>query len=154
MSETLKAIIADTSCFIVLQNIGELDLLRRVYGEVVTTEEVAAEFGEDLPGWIKIQSPQDKIRQTLLELQLDKGESSAIALALETPNSLIILDDQKARKVAERLSIEVTGTLGVIIKAKNNNLISSIKPILQRLKATNFRITSLIENEALKQAGE
>jgi predicted nucleic acid-binding protein len=90
----------------------------------------------------------------LLELQLDKGESSAIALALEIPNSVIILDDQKARRVAEKLALDVTGTLGVIIKAKSKNIISSIKPFLQKLKTTNFRLTEAIEKEALKQAGE
>lgn len=54
MSVTPKTIISDTSCFIVLQNIGELDLLHKVYGEVLTTAIVAEEFGEDLPEWVKI----------------------------------------------------------------------------------------------------
>jgi predicted nucleic acid-binding protein len=53
MSVTPKTIISDTSCFIVLQNIGELDLLRKVYGEVLTTKEIAEEFGTELPDWIK-----------------------------------------------------------------------------------------------------
>lgn len=149
-----KTIISDTSCFIVLQNIGELDLLRKVYGEVLTTEVVAKEFGEELPEWIKIESPKDKIKQALLELQLDKGEASAIALALETPNSTVILDDQKARKIAEKLDLQVTGTLGVIIKAKNKNIISSIKPLLDKLSGTNFRLGKSIEEEALRQANE
>ena len=149
-----KTIISDTSCFIVLQNIGELDLLRRVYGEVLTTEIVAEEFGEDLPEWVKLESPKDKIKQTLLELQVDKGEASAIALALETQNATVILDDRKARKVAERLALEVTGTLGVIIKAKNKNIISSIKPLLEKLSETNFRLSKAIEEESLRQANE
>lgn len=154
MSVTPKTIISDTSCFIVLQNIGELDLLHKVYGEVSTTAIVAEEFGEDLPEWVKIESPKDKIKQTLLELQVDKGEASAIALALETEHATIILDDQKARKVAEKLDLEVTGTLGVIIKAKNNNLIPSVKPLLLKLSVTNFRLSKALENEALKQANE
>ena len=45
-----KAIISDTSCFIILTNIGELDLLQKVYGQIVTTPEIAAEFGEPLLG--------------------------------------------------------------------------------------------------------
>lgn len=149
-----KTIISDTSCFIVLQHIGELDLLRKVYGEVLTTEIVAEEFGEDLPEWVKIKSPKDKIRQTLLELQIDKGEASAIALALETPNATVILDDQKARKIAAKLALEVTGTLGVMIKAKNENIISSVKSLLEKLSGTNFRLDKAIEEEALKQANE
>ena len=154
MSATLKPIISDASCLIVLQNIGEFDLLRKVYREVLTTQIVADEFGEKLPDWVKIKNPKDKIRQTLLELQIDKGEASAIALALETANSTVILDDQKARKIAERLALNVTGTLGVIIKAKNSNIILSIKPLLKKLTETNFRLSEEITKEALKQANE
>jgi predicted nucleic acid-binding protein len=96
-----KTIISDTSCFIVLTNIGELDLLHKVYGSIVTTIDIAIEFGEPLPDWVVIEKVTDKYRQQLLEMQIDKGESSAIALALETPNSTVILDDYRARKIAE-----------------------------------------------------
>src|SRR5689334_1827613 len=125
-----KTIISDTSCFIILANIGELELLHQVYGQITTTPEIVTEYGEPLPGWVKIATVKDKYKQQLLEMQIDKGESSAIALAMETPNSTIILDDIKARKIAEQLGLTYTGTIGVIIKAKLNGIISSIKPIL------------------------
>ncbi len=96
-----KTIISDTSCLIVLTNIGELDLLRKTYGSIVTTVEIAIEFGEPLPDWVIIEKVSDKSKQQLLEMQIDKGESSAIALALETPESTVILDDYRARKIAE-----------------------------------------------------
>ena len=134
-----KIIIADTSCFIVLTNIGELELLHKVYAEVVTTMDIAIEYGEHLPDWVTIVSVADKYKQQLLEMQIDKGESSAIALALETADSTVILDDYKARKIAEHLGINYTGTLGVIIKAKLEGVIASIKPILEKIKQTNFR---------------
>jgi len=89
-----------------------------------------------------------------LELQIDKGESSAIALALETPDSVVILDDYKARKIAERLGVTLTGTIGVIIKAKLNGTIPSIKPIIEKIKQTNFRLSAEIEIQALKEADE
>lgn len=150
----LKAIISDTSCFIVLTNIGELELLREVYGQIITTPEIAAEFGETLPEWVEIAAVKDKYRQTILELQIDKGESSAIALALETPDSIVILDDYKARKIAERLGVTLTGTIGVIIKAKLGGIIPSIKPLLEKIKQTDFRLSAEIERQALKEAGE
>ena len=149
-----KAIISDTSCFIILTNIGELELLQKVYGQIVTTPEIVAEFGEPLPEWVEIAEVKDKYRQTILELQIDKGESSAIALALETPDSVVILDDYKARKIAERLGVTFTGTIGVIIKAKLNGVIPSIKSILEKIKQTDFRLSVEIETEALKEAGE
>ena len=154
MLQMPKTIISDTSCFILLTNIGELDLLHRVYGNIVTTLDIATEFGEPLPDWVIIETVKDKYSQQLLELQLDKGESSAIALALETAGSTVILDDYKARKVADRLGLSFTGTLGIIIKAKLTGVIPSIIPLLDKIKATNFRVSEAIEQQALLDAGE
>lgn len=80
-----RVIIADTSCFIVLEKTGELDLLRQVYGQVVATVDIAKEYGNMLPDWVVLVAVQDVARQQLIEIQLDKGESSAIAIALEIP---------------------------------------------------------------------
>ena len=149
-----KTIISDTSCLIVLTNIGELPLLQKTYGNIITTLEVAAEYGQPLPAWIEIKAAADKKLQQVLELQIDKGESSAIALAMETPNCTIILDDYKARQVADSLGLSITGTIGVIIKAKLKGIIPFIKPYLDKINQTDFRISIEIEQQALKQAGE
>jgi hypothetical protein len=71
MQQMPKIIISDTSCFIVLSNIGELDLLHKVYGEIVTTVDIAIEFGEHLPDWVAIEKVEDKYRKQLLEIQND-----------------------------------------------------------------------------------
>ena len=98
-----KIIISDTSCLIILNKIGELDLLRQLYNTVTITQDILLEYGEQLPEWIEVQQANDQYRQQLLEMQIDKGEASAIALALETADNIVILDDWKARKLAERL---------------------------------------------------
>jgi predicted nucleic acid-binding protein len=149
-----KTIISDTSCFIILTNIGELELLYKVYGQITTTLDIANEYGEKLPDWVEIKEVKDKYRQQLLEMQIDKGESSAITLALETPDSTLILDDYKARRIAEQLQIPFTGTIGVLIKAKLLGLIPSIKPLLAQIRQTDFRISMDIETQALKEAKE
>jgi predicted nucleic acid-binding protein len=113
-------------------------ILFNTYQRVTTTIEVAKEYGDALPAWVEIESPKDRSRQQILELQLDQGEASAIALALETPDSTIILDDYKARRIAEKLGLEITGTLGVIIKAKQKGVIKSVKPYLAKLKKRIF----------------
>ena len=77
-----KTIVSDTSCLIILSKINELDLLKKLYGQIITTTDFANEFGEILPEWVEIKSGLDLQRQRILELQIDKGESSAIALAL------------------------------------------------------------------------
>lgn len=149
-----KTIISDTSCLIILSKIGELELLYKLYGQIITTLDIAEEFGEILPNWVTIEKVSDKYRQRILEMQIDKGESSAIALALEVPNCTLILDDFKARKIAQNLGLSFTGTIGIIIKAKLNGTIPSIKPYLEKIKETNFRISAEIELQALKEAGE
>ena len=149
-----KIIISDTSCFIILTNIGELHLLQKLYSKIITTIEIATEFGEPLPEWVEILSVKSKDTQRLLEMQIDKGESSAIALALEIPDSLLILDDIKARKVATQLGLSITGTLGIIIKAKLEGIIPSVIPILNKIKQTDFRLSNEVELQVLKAAME
>lgn len=149
-----KLIISDTSCFIILSKIGKLDLLQQVFGEIITTQEIAEEFGEPLPDWVKVVAVSDKTKYELLELQVDKGEASAIALALEIINPFLILDDYKTRKLANKLNLIHTGTLGVIVAAKQRGIIPSIKPFLTEIKATNFRISAELELQALLQAKE
>jgi predicted nucleic acid-binding protein len=149
-----RTIISDTSCFILLTNIGELELLYKVYGQITTTIDIANEFGEKLPNWVEIKDVKDKYRQQLLEMQIDKGESSAITLALETPDSTLILDDYKARRIVEQLGLSYTGTIGVIIKAKLIGIIPSIKPLLDKIRQIDFRLSTDIELQALKEANE
>ena len=125
-----------------------------MYGKVITTAEVADEFGEGLPEWVEIRIASDAYRQRILELQIDKGEASAIALAIELTDSVVILDDYKARKLAESLGIQIIGTIGIIIKAKREGVIESIKPFLQKIRQTDFRISEEIEKRALEESGE
>lgn len=149
-----KTVISDTSCLIILSNIDHLEILKEVYGQIYTTPEIASEYGETLPDWIKIMTVNDKFRQTLLEIQLDKGESSAIALSLEIPGSILILDDYKARKIAGQLKLKYTGTIGVLVKAKRNGILPAIKPVLSRMKQKGFRLSVEIELMALSAAQE
>lgn len=149
-----EAIISDTSCLIVLSKIGELDLLLKMYGHVMTTVEVSTEYGDMIPDWIKIKNASNKFSQQILQINLGKGEASAIALALEIPDSIIILDDFKARKVANQLGLTITGTIGIIVKAKLKGIIPSIIPLLAKIAATDFRISKDLEIQALKEAGE
>jgi predicted nucleic acid-binding protein len=149
-----KTIISDTSCFIILSKIGEIELLYKLFGKVVTTPQIAEEFGEQLPDWVEIKSVSDEYKQQLLELQIDKGEASAIALAIENKDCLLILDDYKARKLAVKMNLNITGTIGMLIAAKNKGVIPSIKSLLEKIKQTNFRISPELELQAILEANE
>ncbi len=149
-----KTIISDTSCLILLEKIGELDLLHEVFGEIFITQEIADEYGSTLPNWISIQNPTNKKYQEILEASIDKGEASAIALAVEFVDCLLIIDDLKGRNLAETLGIKITGTFGLILEAKLSGKISSVKPLLEKIKQTDFHFSAEIEKKILAKANE
>jgi len=101
-----STIVSDTSCLILLERIGELELLHKVFGDILITQDVADEYGSTLPKWISIQNPTDQKYQKLLEAGVDRGEASAIALAVELADCLLIIDDPKGRNLAETLGIK------------------------------------------------
>ncbi len=149
-----KIVISDTSILILFHKIEEFNLLQKVYGELITTPEIAKEFGEELPDWARIQSCSDKKYLDFLYTQVDYGEASAIALASEFDDVLILLDDLKARKLATRLKFKITGTLGVIHRAKQMSIIDKVKPLIDKLIQTDFRIADNIIEGILKLNNE
>lgn len=149
-----EIIISDTSCLILLTNIDELDLLRKMGKAVFITPEINQEFGKSLPNWIKIKEPIDKHYQKLLEREIDKGEASAIILALETPGSILIIDDLKGRKIANEMDLKYSGSFGLLLRAKQEGTLESIRPIIERIRKTNFRYSDKLLESILQQAGE
>lgn len=97
--------------------------MNKISDKVFITTAINNEYGKDLPSWITIKEPQDNHYQRILEMYLDKGEASAIALSLEMDNSIVIIDDLKGRKVAERLNLRYSGTFGLILRAKQIGVI-------------------------------
>lgn len=120
----------------------------------MTTSIVAQEFGLPLPVWVVLKDPIDeKLVARFMDL-VDGGEASAIALAMETECSVVILDDLAARRLATDLEIPHTGKIGVLLKAKIQGLIPALEPVLSELKSVGFRISSELEDKALRLAGE
>lgn len=149
-----RIVIADTSCLIALTNIEAINVLKELYREIFITEEILNEFGDPVPEWIKIERVKNDNYRKLLVQVLDPGEASAIALALDFDNVLLILDDLKGRKEAEKLGFKITGTLGVLYKAKQQGIINELKAYLEKLKNVGFRISENIEKEILKRSNE
>ncbi len=143
-------VIVDTSSLILLDKINQLDLLQKIYSTIYITPEIQREFKGNLPEWIIIKSSINKVYQSFLETQIDSGEASTIALAQEINDCLIILDDLKARKLAVQLNLKITGAIGLIHKAKQLNIIDAVKPLVEDLLATNFRISDKIVSELLR----
>lgn len=154
MRKMRKSVFIDTSCLIVLSKINELNLPILLFGIVHITEEVHKEFGLPLPQGFELFKNKNNTYQKILEVSLDVGEASIIASALEIEGCLLVIDDAKGRKHAERLGIEITGTLGLIIAGKNVGIIASAKALLNKIKETDFRISQELEQTVLLLSGE
>ena len=133
-------IIADSSCLIGLANIKLLDILHSLYGTVTVTPEIAAEYGLDLPDWITVTPVKNTVLQTAIQSDLHAGEASAIALALENPGSLVVLDDKKARRYAINLGLAITGTMGIVVFAVEKGIIKDAAGAFEKLRKTGFRM--------------
>ena len=147
-------IILDTSCLIILGKIGELELLRGVGNKIHITPIVHEEYGMILPDWIVISAPDNINYQRILEMDLDRGEASAIALSMDIQDSILILDELKGRKIADRLALRYSGSFGVILRSKQMGLIKSVKPILNKIRSTDFRFSEGLFETIIDQAGE
>lgn len=147
-------IVSDTSCLILLEKLGKTDLLNSLFGTITVTQIVANEYGGELPEFVRIENPVNKTYQKKLESNLDPGEASSIALALEKEDCLLIIDEIKARKEAEYLGVKITGSIGILILSKEKGLIPSISEIMERINQTDFRISESLVREALRRSGE
>lgn len=148
-----SVIVSDTSCLILFYKIGELDLLKKLFGKLHITEAVLSEFHQSIPDWIEVVNPTSNIDKGLASY-LDLGEATSIALASEYDDSLLIMDEVKGRKAARELEISVTGSLGILITAKNKGYIRSVKPLLRKIQDTNFRISEKLVEKVLLKSGE
>jgi predicted nucleic acid-binding protein len=157
-------VICNTSPFQYLYQIDQLRILPALAGKIIVPSAVVDEIhagrvaGVDLPDlsqldWIMVQNP---IGQSALPLisDLGAGESEVLMLALETPGATVILDDMLARRFAESLGIHLTGTLGLLLDAKQAGFISQVRPLLDQLQKLRFRLSLVTYQAVLKLADE
>lgn len=161
-------VVSDTSPLSGLAIVGYLGVLEQLYGQVLIPSGVMQELqrgGEDDPritdvlglDWIEIRQPTNpqlvKVLQT--EHHLDRGESEAIALALDVNAEELLIDERLGRRKAIDLGVSITGLLGILLVAKRQGLITQIRPIMDSLILdANFRIGADLYREVLVAAGE
>lgn len=140
-------VIADASCLITLENIDEADILPKLYKEVYVTPEVAAEVGVALPDWALLRESSDRTLIERLTADLELGEATSIALALEISDCLLIIDEKKGRRIAKDLGIKITGTFGIIMQAFEMQLIADPGSVVERLENVGFRISQNLKEK-------
>ena len=146
-------VIVDTACLVGLERIGRLKLIPETFADVVIPSAVADEFGR-VPERISIDDPADRTLVRLLQDRLGAGESEVIALAEERAGSLAVLDDGAARREARERGLLLTGTMGVLIRAKRRGYIPRVRPLVDDLVKVGFRLSDTLYKRTLEQAGE
>ena len=159
-----EVVISNTSPIFYLHRLRLLDLLQELYQKIIVPKAVVAELetgrrqGEDVPDidnykWIETQAVRSS---QILGLSTDfgSGETEVLALALEVSESLVIIDEKLARKIARLRGLRVTGTAGVLLKAKQEGYISAVKPLLDQLQEIHFHLSDNVRTLILSKAGE
>lgn len=160
----MPEVIVNTSPLQYLFQISLLELLPSLYGQVIVPEAVmlelnrGQELGCSLPNiekfvWVTVKRPQNPV---LLPLAggLGAGESAVLTLAREIPGALAVLDDRRARRYARLLGVRLTGTLGILLKAKHAGKLAALHPVMEQLEKLGFRFHHDTRNAILKLAGE
>ena len=148
----VRDVICNTSPLQYLYQVDLLHLLPILFGSAQAPPAVAAELAEGrkrglrLPklaelSWMTVRPVRDR---TLLPLvtSLGNGEKEVLALGLETPDHLLMLDDRNARRHAKAAGLEIVGTLGILVLARERGIIDTVRPILDRLRELQFRVDS------------
>jgi len=160
----LKKVFSNTSVIQYLYSLGLIHILKELFGEVYIPLGVKEELDKGIIRGVNLPCVDEldfvKVRNVKLDLlteivrDIGIGETEVILLGLENPESLIILDDRLARDIAGNLNLNVTGTIGILILAKENGIIKAVKPYLDKLVDFGFYLSKEHRNIILKKADE
>ncbi len=161
-------VVSNTSPVFNLAMIGRLSLLREQVGEIwipaAVQEELRVE--EDLPGsqavrealqagWLRIKKVKDPVLVQVLQRDLDRGEAEAIVLAVQVQARQVLLDEREGRRVAKSLGLKVSGVLGILLRARREGRLPSLRGVIQELQEkAGFRIGAELCAELIREVGE
>ncbi len=155
-------VVSNTTPIISLAIINQIDLLPRLFGEISIPKEVYRELkARETPGHQEVDAPYFDVREIqgkpyvgFLLHDLDQGEAEAIVLAKELQADTLIIDERTGYKIAKGQGLHVIGTLTVLLMAKENGLISSVKPLLDEMIQNGRWYSDFVYRDFLKKIGE
>jgi len=161
----MPTIVSNSTPLIHLARIGQLDLLRDFFGKVLIPSAVHDECvvqGRSYPDaqriaqadWLETLKVLDEHLVISLNAELDRGESEAIALALQQQADLLLLDDAEGRNKARLYGLKYTGTVGVLLRAKQSGKLPSLRSALAALQASGFWLDRRLHQKLLQEANE
>lgn len=159
----MPEVFANTTPLQYLHRLGRLNWLPEFYGKIVVSTAVADELeagrrlGARVPDltafpWIEIRRPPEPM--PAFPRFIHRGEAEVLALARAADAPLVIIDDLMARAQAQAFGLRCAGTLGVILRAKREQRVARIAPVLAQLQAEGFRIATVTLADVLRLAGE
>lgn len=159
----MRKVIVNSTPLITLSKLRHLNLLRELYEEIIipvavkeevtVKDDLASQDVLDNLDWIKVVDCPVADRN-IFSSKLHAGEIEVLILAQNLQADLIIVDDKPARKAATFLGFEITGTVGVLVKAKKRELIKTVKPFIESMKEIEIRLSDDVIEMALRQANE
>lgn len=159
-----RVVISNTSPIIYLHRVGLLDLFSKLYGKILIPSGVHEEIlegtrrGAELPDigslpWVEVRALVSKALLPAIA-DLGKGEAEVIGLGKECGSALLIIDDHLGREIAKFCGLDFTGTLGVLLKARQQSHISALAPVLSALQQAGFWLDQDLIRMVLQKAGE
>lgn len=158
-----RPVVLNNTPLVALWAIGRLDLLRDLFREVLipravedeflAVETVARQYALREAPWVR-SVPLAEPRRALVYVGLDQGEAEVLSLAEEREARLVVIDERRARRFAERLGIPLTGSLGILLLAKEAGLIESVSVWLSKLQEEGLFLAPSLIRKTLEVAGE
>lgn len=161
----MRKVVVNTTPLIALSHVGQINLLKKLYGEIIIPTAVYEELSvkPDSAGkkavdssldWIRVEKIKNQMAKDMYKTQLHDGEVEVMIIAMEMEADVVIIDDANAKKYAKYLKLPVTGTLGVLLRAKREGYIDRLEPILRQMVEKGIYISQNLVELCLKQAGE
>lgn len=157
-------VVTNTSPLQYLHAVRQLPLLEQLYGTITVPQAVIDELdvgrrqGYDVPDcraydWMRVETIAIPAILKLIT-NLGPGEAEALALSLSQPSNLVLLDDALARQVAASQGLRYTGTVGVLVRAKHQGLISAVMPLVEMMQQVGFRVSEELKLTIRHVSGE
>lgn len=146
--------VSNSSPLILLMASGHLEILLNAFDDVIAPSEVAEEVHQFPSRYISVRAVNDRQRFERLASEMGRGETGAVALAPETPNAVVVLDDRKGRRAARDLNLPFVGTVGLVIEAKRKGRIACARKVLDDLLAVGMFASDAVIRAAIAEAGE
>ncbi len=165
MPATSEPIVVNTSPLLALSACRQIELLRALHSRVVVPQAVITELERgqagvdplamniERPTWLEVVALRHP-PSPLLKAYLDEGEAAVIALALEIGITRVVIDERRGRAVARTMGLAVVGSVGVLLRAKREGLVTVVKPSLDEMHAQGIWLSERLRRFALHEAGE